>query len=330
MHSIIKYVDLNKKKILNVKLLTYGIRTAMRIIGKRIRNLDRYISDIPPNSVFRVVERSDPDSLNKIGFSENVKDGETILPRKIGPITRFNSDGRSIIRRDLPKKSRYIRTVRWRWNTWDGTVHEDFKAIYRDCFQRELIPAPSVELTYSNIMGGIISSKEISFENKKHSEIIHIINIFLEIFGSCDLICNEMDLFNKYEIKKVNWKILPTGEIPWDFVINHIKEKYRRLSEDSLAVIMDRQKTIQDFRPTEIWSGNGGFDDYIAYVFGKNNLVILESIRYGNALYAFSNDWRALSRLTKAEIIQGDLAKARIIHTENWKRQLSELFRSTT
>ena len=53
--------------------------------------------------------------------------------------------GRS--QRDQPKEERYIRTVNWRWKTWDGVEHEDYRDIHRMCWPRTRVAAPAIELT---------------------------------------------------------------------------------------------------------------------------------------------------------------------------------------
>jgi hypothetical protein len=105
----------------------------------------------------------------------------------------------------------------------------------------------------------------------------------------------------------------------------HLKRALKETGEMLGAAILDRQETIKKFGPAEIYVGEGGFGDYLAYIFPDRQIVVLESVRHGNALYAFSKDWRAVSHLTKAEIIQGGLHLARIIHSRGWKTILARL-----
>lgn len=70
----------------------------------------------------------------------------------------------------------------------------------------------------------------------------------------------------------------------------------------------------------------GGVDDYIAYLFKDRGFVILECLEKGNALYVFGSDWEKIARLTKAQILSGNLHMERIVHTKGWKIRLAKLF----
>jgi len=44
-----------------------------------------------------------------------------------------------------------------------------------------------------------------------------------------------------------------------------------------------------------------------------------------NATYILKEDWEAISKLTKAEIIHADAHKARIVHRKQWFSELHQL-----
>ena len=68
-----------------------------------------------------------------------------------------------------------------------------------------------------------------------------------------------------------------------------------------------------------------GFNGYVIMGFTKKNLYLLESAYYGNATYIFDEDWRDLSKMTKAKILNENLQKDRIIHREGWEENIKEL-----
>ena len=75
----------------------------MRIKKKFIRSIDRYISHLlPGNSIRIVVEAGVEHDLPSIGFSSSPTDGETVLPAVCGNVSKFNADGKYIVRKDLP------------------------------------------------------------------------------------------------------------------------------------------------------------------------------------------------------------------------------------
>jgi hypothetical protein len=73
--------------------------------------------------------------------------------------------------------------------------------------------------------------------------------------------------------------------------------------------------------------GQAGFSGYLIFGFTSRNLFICESVFYGNATYVFESDWEKLSKLSKAEILNQDLQKDRIIHREGWERKIATLFK---
>jgi hypothetical protein len=256
--------------------------------------------------------------------------GETVLPAPIGPVSRFNAEGKWEVHKNQPKVSRYIRTVHWRWRQWAGRhqyeEHEDFRDIHRNCYPRSLIPPPAVELTYVDCGGRrLVISPVYRNRPKEHEGIGHGINLFLELFGTCELVRTDLELFSELQIRRVNWRMLPPGEHPWERLYEHLNGMLGRQSQNTRSVILDRQETMKGYGPDAIYVGLGGFSDYLAYVFKSRGLVVLESVRRDNAIYVFGRDWERFARLTKAEVLSSGHHKARIIHAQGWKDRLAEL-----
>lgn len=301
----------------------------MRITKHHISNLDLYLGGIADGEAFRVIAALSNEDCERVGLPRSPRAGDTVLPRVVGPVTRFNARGRWNVRRDLPKEPRYIRTVSWKWTQWAGrdqTEHEDFRDIFRDCYPRELVPPPSVELSVIGIEGAPhVTTPELlkSDANVEHNR--HCVNLLLELFGSCELVSASMRPMRLPTIRRANWRMLPPGDYPWEKVEAHIDAAVGKRSDDTKRVIWDRQATIKSFSPDEIYVGEAGFDDYLAYVFTSRRLVVLESVRKDNAIYVFGLDWKRVSQLSKGEIVRGGLQTARIVHAKGWKAQLAQL-----
>ena len=45
-----------------------------------------------------------------------------------------------------------------------------------------------------------------------------------------------------------------------------------------------------------------------------------------NATYIFKSDWQELSKISKKQIIDGNLHYKRIIHSPQWEEQIKNLF----
>lgn len=81
----------------------------------RIRNLSAYIGGIPIGAEFRPIVELDETGrkkLARIGFTESPSSGETVLPNGIGPISRFNADGKWQVHRLVHTKGWKTRIAR--------------------------------------------------------------------------------------------------------------------------------------------------------------------------------------------------------------------------
>lgn len=281
-------------------------------------------SSIPQNDSFCFVSLASEVSsavAEKYGLT-HLSLNEVMVPKSQGSISRFNANGKYLLLKNLPKESRYINTIRWEWEQWKGrneteTISEH-RDVYRQCFQRELIPPLAVGIGFIEIENRKYYSSPI-LKMSSHGEeyIKHVANLFLEIFGGFE-ISNGKEI-PKEKIKVLSWKMLPPGEYPFERMADYLKEVAGESSR-TYPVIEDRTKFINSFGPKQIYVGVGGFDDYMAYEF--DNVVVLESIKIDNALYVFKKDWERVSKLTKKEIIQSRLAHKRIIHKDGWKDSL--------
>lgn len=299
----------------------------------RVRNVERHVGGVAEGTKFRFLVRIEPGDaqrLEKAGFNEALlRDGDTVLPAAIGPATCLNANGRWRVRRDLPKELRYITTIMWRRMQWAGRDREEHETavdIHRRCYPRELVSPTGFELTW-RLQGGnaFLLSPQFRREPAALDDIKIAMNVLLEIFGRCELVDADLEWIPPAPVRRVNWRMLPAGEHPWPRLEGHLADALRRTPDRVSTVILDRQKAILNHGPDAMFVGVGGFSDYVAYEFRTCGVVVLESIRRGNALYVFGDDWRKVSAMTKAEVLAGNLHLERIIHSEGWKARLGEL-----
>lgn len=302
----------------------------MNINKKRIISVNNIVDKIPSGIEFKVVKsvnNLDFNTISKIGFPVKLESGYKILPNIIGPVSKFNALGKYKPLKHLPKEYRYLYTIYWEWTEYNGDKHSKFVDIYRMCYQREFTPPPSIELTYTtNDESSYIISESLINNESNHEIIKNTINLFLEIFGDCELRYSDLKNITPPITKKVNWEMLPKGEYPWKRENSHIHKKLNKKSSRVKEPIIIRQEQIITFGPDEIYQGSGGFKDYMAYIFKEAGITILESTQYDNATYIFDLNWEEVSQLTKADILQNNLQKARVIHSEGWLIKLSKHF----
>lgn len=145
------------------------------------------------------------------------------------------------------------------------------------------------------------------------SNVVHTINLFVDVVGEC--VVSDEDDFLEKKYTLYNWRILPEGILPHEFLErakNHRKTKATFLQEYRL-------ETLDKYKTEEIGQGINGFYGYFAYVFSK--ICVFESPIYGNATYIVKkNNWQELSKMTKKELFNDKLVLYKITHNKNWKK----------
>lgn len=92
-------------------------------------------------------------------------------------------------------------------------------------------------------------------------------------------------------------------------------------------VIRARTSQVEKYGPDFAAIGRAGFYGYWVFGFTKQGLYVLESRMLDNATYVLGADWEVVSRLTKAEIINSELAVARLVHDRGWPEKLDQVLR---
>jgi hypothetical protein len=306
----------------------------MDISGRRIRQLDKYLSYIKKGETI-IIGLSDiyrfSDLLLKMGFAPEIQDGETILPpASLGPVSHYNSEGKNRIHKDQPMETAF-RTIEWHWEEWHGPYDRVEQTRFVDVpyqrYPRTFISPPSIEFSISSSPEGsrVISTNPVRYTEENKKLILHTINLFLEIFQECTVFSNNLENIIPVRVIKVNWEILPPGQRPWNQIKEEIEPIIKEAPEGNQPVIRNRLESVAEYGPEFVAVGRGGFRGYLVFGFPQRNLFILESTRYGNATYVFDESWEKLSQLTKAEILNESLQKDRLIHREGWHHRLQEV-----
>lgn len=296
----------------------------MRIAHKRIRIVENYLTGIAQGAKF-YVGISDlnhfANQLAQIGFG-NIIIGQQVLPTVIGRITNFNANGGHSIIRNQPKETVYRESE---IKDWHGNYHTVYIPYQR--FRRQPIPAPNVELTIQNgannnplLISPILMNNAQSMANAKH-----IVNMFLEIFGECEILQdNLLPAFN-VQVTRLNWNVLPAGNYPWQVLQQRVQGVINAAPQHRRNIIQRRIVKLSSFTPNFVAVGTAGFRGYMVFGFDNKNFFILESIYTGNATYVLGQNWQQISQLTKEQIITQNLQQQRIVHTQNWDIQIDNL-----
>lgn len=290
---------------------------------KAIQNGQEIVAAIPYRDEIR-------QNLILCGFSENLETGETILPEAIGPITKYNSKGKYHIHKDQPMETAY-RQQEWSWKEFRGRYDyvEQSKIVDvpYERYPRTFVYPPSIELSLAtNNEGNLIVVSPLLTCTPQNEELItHTINLFLEIFHECHILNTELQQIIRAPVKRLNWEILPPGRRPWTELRPLISKVIDQLPEGNQKVIDKRIETINEHEPVFVAVGRAGFSGYLVFGFPAKNLFILESTQINNATYVIDNNWEQLSSLTKAEILNNNLHRERVIHRETWFGAMNEI-----
>ena len=263
------------------------------------------------------------------GFDPTLPSGQTVLPSAdCGPVAFFNAEGRFIPLKHLPMETAY-REVLWRWVEWHGKYRhekEEVREVPFKRYQRRFVPPPGAELS-AIVRDGktIIVSEQFVYDERDAERFTHVVNLFLELFGACDVLDAGLNTVPTIEVRRLNWDVLPSGRYPWSALQPILEPHIQRASEGNRAVIRRHLSTIADAGPTFVAVGRAGFAGYIIFCFPDRNLYLLESMYYGNATYVLNADWQEVSKMTKAQILSQSLHRDRIIHRNEWGGRIQRL-----
>lgn len=303
----------------------------MIIIKRRIIS-DNHLQIFNKNSKLAIKVHNaldDPQKVEKFGFNIDDADGTTILPNIFNVYSARNAEQFYTIDKTLPKE-KYTQTLYWTRHEWAGRNETrevtEFTDITRKRYHRDYYLPYSVEFSLVKTeFENYIISQEIEYTDDNVKKILNTINIALSLFGECEVLSDVEEIHKEKKVIRVNWNILPKGKYPWDTVkgtIDTISKKYNNTQKKMLLRNCDK---INNLSPDFIAYGNAGFNGYIVFGFTDKNLYVLESMFPNNATYIFEQEWEYLSKLSKCEILDKNLHKARIIHNTKWDESFSNL-----
>lgn len=290
----------------------------MIIQKKRINNVEKYLASIKMDeSIYVCVNKNDV--VRKYLKDNGFENEDAFYPVEVGPSSYYNLHERIIARKDLPKEPRTIEhdfhIVDWHGDDHYGTCFQT-----RECYQRDIVMPPCIYMINDDEM---IRSEKL---HKQDGEIVkHTINLFLETFGVCEIVGEDFVPVSKRKIKILEWEILPPGKYPWDKVKQDLNAYFEKLPDNNKLTISNRHRIITSYVPDFVAIGRASFAGYIVYGYLEKNLYFFESNEPNNATYIFEGEWENASKLTKKDILLGDLCYKRLIHNEKWEKEICQI-----
>lgn len=221
---------------------------------------------------------------------------------------------------------RVICTRYWELLDWGGHPHSGYSDIVRDVY-------PKIEVEPTNIEFIFIKNKsQEKFivanipDVDKEKYLKQTINMFLEVFGFCEIFTENFELAtSKSNLKRCNWEILPPG-VKAKALAKKIEDKLTKKKKKN-SFEQYRLDVLNSYKPEQIVIGTGGFFGYYAYLFSST--CFLESGTYGNATYIIpKEDWENLSKLSKFELLKTDNVIKKVIHNQDWESEISIIMKN--
>lgn len=260
-------------------------------------------------------------------------DGSVLPPGQSGRYSKYNIYGRTVTRRDLPKvKKTFSREIYPYGNTNASTVTA---YITKEVYQKEITLPEYVKIGIE-LLSETNEFFEFSFELSEildktasyfEKQLLAYINLMQENLGGfCVYSENKTP---KEEIIRnfyVDWELLPPDSIN----VEYISKNFPKKDKVEQGVALDRNEFIKSLKPIKMFRGRNSFNYYFGAVF-KNNIVILENINMGNALYIFYSNWEDLTKLSRTELIHMQSEHVdRVQHNGQWKELVKYLITNHT
>jgi hypothetical protein len=274
-------------------------------------------------------------SYSHIGLE--LKDGDLVLPlpqippSKSGRYSRANVEGREVIRHDLPMVPKTFYWESPNYGDWSNGSHTS--SITRDVYQRDLYPPKGVELTvellqrHENPIQFVVKFAVNQVLNRRSPDfkfdLLYNLNILQENVGAVDVFASTATLEEYERTVKVDWEILPPGEI--DDIIRRMLHGKKPISVKDRNLMKERLEVMSRLEPEAYIAGTSGFARYFGAKFA-DDFVVFENLHYGNALYVMYEDWAILSQRSRMELLKGPPGGFdRIPHTSGWESTLEGL-----
>lgn len=301
------------------------------IQGKKyIRTIEKYVDSV--DEVFRLgvkISEENKKRIEEIGFP-TLEVGQAMFPPIVGRFTRFNMEGKEIIRKDLPKKTKYYTTYltrrefRGRNQTEEVT---DFIDIPRKVFQKEYIIGTGFEVVIEAKSEDLFLLINETFNKETDLETAVVgVNIILELVGYCEIFSEQLDAYYKpSHLKRYNWIFLESNGLPWEIRKERFKSVVESSKKSKQNVIWERLSTFVKYNPDFEAIGQNGFSGYVIFGFEDKGLYVFENANSGNATYIVRGDWESISKMSKSEIIKNNLHEWRLIHRNDWHERVKNV-----
>lgn len=151
-------------------------------------------------------------------------------------------------------------------------------------------------------------------------------NVLREVLGGFEILGKGLSSWVSAPIRHLHWQLLPQGKNPWESAKPTLEKMIEHASIGNRAVLRARLTAVGEKKPDFVAIGIGGFERYTVFGFVKQELCVLECPQVNNATYVLPMEsWETVSQMTKAQILDSQVHKARIVHRRSWFDNLDKI-----
>jgi hypothetical protein len=257
---------------------------------------------------------------------------QSVLPPAAqGKYSDQNVNGEVIVRKDLPKETRYhsVETPNWGdsyygYHTVD-LPHEVYPREFNppreleiavECLNRS---ANAAEYLFAFRVEEIVDKRSKGFDK----QLLENLNLLQENIGACGVEATDAPVASYFNSLHVSWELLPPGTK--GTVLQRLFQG-KTPSETQQNVASDRYDLFETLEAKRMILGTSGFRRYFGALL-EDDLVVFENIEYKNAIYILFNHWQQLSQRTRIELLSGKFGKdfERVIHNKGWKSNVKRI-----
>lgn len=328
--------------------MTVKKRTAKRNLRKIPVLIQQRIEALPEDRFVVACAKKIPESdivagvYSHIGLA--IKDNAlNFLPEQkpapeVGRFSKINSNGKEIVRKDLPKTTKTYSVEVPNFGDWSKGSHD--VEWDREVYRREIFPPKNRTLTMQLLVeeqsetgrsfilkfgiSGELNRKDTSlYQNTFRSDLFFNLNLLQECARDVDVFKTTASVEEYLQSVNVSWEILPPGSR--DVVVSRILSSFRNPNQELRQKVLHRYNLLASLNPIAFIRGIGGFHRYFGAKFA-NDLIVFENLHQGNAIYVMYENWETLSKMSRTELLQHrELGFNRIIHQNDWESKLIRL-----
>lgn len=255
---------------------------------------------------------------------------EFIPDPSIGRYSKRNVEGKSTPLKDLPKilktidlgeRYPYGDTSRIPFNMYvDRMVYQQkIEEPRNNSLKVELLNDDNNNFSFKISVNEVLRKEDPNF----NEDLLFNLNLLQESAESSDVYRSDTTKEEFLASLNVTWEFLPPGTR--DQNLESILSEVKVLTLSLRNEIIDKYDFLNNLNPLNIIKGSSGMIRYFGMMF-REDLVVFETLNYGNALYVMYDNWADLSTISRIQLLNKESRDFdRVVHKGKWKERIVEL-----